>query len=99
MAEVALIRLPVPGTIGGLVCSRASPSDQLLRDEAVGILRADELVHLVPVEVFRVRAGTGLNVVSYPRGGGEAALAEQAHYIRCAMDAGVQVLHERRLVV
>lgn len=87
VAEVALVGcgvgVPSPGS--GLERVGAGPADELLGDEAGGVLLADEAVNGIAVEVLGLGAGAVLNVVDEAGGGGEAAFAEGAD------DGGVEV--------
>lgn len=80
MAEIALVgaRVGVPGPGGCLKRVRARPADQVLGDEARGILLPDEAVDGIAVDALGVGARAALDVVHEARGGGEAALAEGA---------------------
>ena len=70
----------VPGAVRGRVALAirlaAGPADQVLRDVAVGILLAHNLVDLVLVQSWRHLASARLQVVRQTCGGGEAVFAE-----------------------
>lgn len=80
VAEVALVGsgvgVPSPGS--SLERVGAGPADELLGDEAGGVLLADEAVDGIAVEVLGLGAGALLDVVDQTGGGGEAAFAEGA---------------------
>lgn len=85
----------VPGAIRGRVAVvglLARPADQVLRDVAVGILLADNLVDLVTVQGRSHAAAATLQVVGQAGGGGEAVAAEGAVDVLATVDAGVEML-------
>jgi hypothetical protein len=92
MTEVALIAITVPRAAGDLVGVGAGPSDQLLREYTLRILGADELVHLVTVDVPGLGARTSLDMMGDAGGRGELGPAERTLYVRSAMDARVEML-------
>ncbi len=78
MAEVALPGVPIPGAGGGLVLRRAFPADELLRDEAAGVLGPHEFVDRIAVQIRGVRTGAAFQVVRKSRRAYERPLAERA---------------------
>lgn len=93
MAKVALPGGAIPGLLRDSVGVRvARPSDELLGDDALGVLGADKAVDLIAGHVIGGRAGARLEMVNHACGGGVHILAERAGDVLAAMDAGVQVL-------
>lgn len=92
MTEVALVRATVPRHGRCLVRRRTVPADELLRDEARGILLPHDLVHLVAVQERGARAAAALEVMGEARSRSEAILAEGACDVLAAVSARVEVL-------
>lgn len=94
VAEVALVGAAVPRHAGGLVRrGRPVPADELLGDEAAGILGPHRLVDPVAVQGRGARAAAALEVVREARSRRVAALAEGARYGLAAVGARVEVLY------
>lgn len=68
------------------------PTDQFLRNHAVGVFLPHKAVHLVSVDVWGLRARASLKMVSHTRGRRELRLAEGTHDFGYEMDARLQVL-------
>lgn len=89
MAEIALVGAAVPRAAVNRVGRRTVPFYEVFRDYAAGVPGPHKPVDLVAVEMRGVRTGTVLQMMSHPRGCGEALLAEGAW--NCLAEVGLRL--------
>lgn len=69
---------------------------ELLREDVVRIPAADFSQECVAVDRGSLRTGASLQMMSYSRGGCEAALAEGTGDVGASMDLAVEMLRDRQ---
>lgn len=95
VTEVAFVDTPAV-VVGRCACGSSGrigeASEEFLRDEALGIAAANLSQYGFAVHGTGFGAGSGLEMVGYARGGGEAVLAEGTDDVGAAVDLAVEML-------
>lgn len=95
MAQIALVAVPVPSHVSGLVrVGIARPAEEILGHDAVRIGAAHPAIERLAIHVGRPRAAAALQVVRKARRGGVARLAKGAHDTSAQVGARPPVLGE-----